>query len=126
MAAEVESIPLAARVRWLREARDRFKVVAIADQMPERHEAVHEVVHARQALGQRLDEIETHDDRGPVTYVMCDPEGNEFCVHPVEQRNLNRRAAPRLLRRQRPGIADTSRNPRLQLPFRRQPDHIDA
>jgi hypothetical protein len=30
-------------------------------------------------LGARL--IATHDDRGPVTYVMCDPEGNEFCVH---------------------------------------------
>ena len=81
-------------------------------------------VERLEKLGARL--IETHDDRGPVTYVMCDPEGDEFCVHPVEQRNLNRRAAPRLLRRQRPGIADTSRNPRLQLPFRRQPDHIDA
>jgi catechol 2,3-dioxygenase-like lactoylglutathione lyase family enzyme len=25
--------------------------------------------------------IATHDDRGPLTYVMRDPEGNEFCVH---------------------------------------------
>jgi hypothetical protein len=30
-------------------------------------------------LGAEL--IETHDDRGPLTYVMRDPEGNEFCVH---------------------------------------------
>ena len=30
------------------------------------------------ALGAEL--IETHDDRGPLTYVMRDPEGNEFCV----------------------------------------------
>ncbi|WP_223167634.1 VOC family protein [Nonomuraea sp. SYSU D8015] len=25
--------------------------------------------------------IETHSDRGPMTYVMRDPEGNEFCLH---------------------------------------------
>jgi hypothetical protein len=25
--------------------------------------------------------IGTHDDRGPLTYVMRDPEGNEFCLH---------------------------------------------
>jgi Glyoxalase-like domain len=25
--------------------------------------------------------VATHDDRGPLTYVMRDPEGNEFCVH---------------------------------------------
>jgi catechol 2,3-dioxygenase-like lactoylglutathione lyase family enzyme len=31
------------------------------------------------ALGAKL--IETHDDRGPLTYVMRDPEGNEFCLH---------------------------------------------
>jgi hypothetical protein len=24
---------------------------------------------------------ETHSDRGPTTYVMRDPEGNEFCLH---------------------------------------------
>jgi len=30
-------------------------------------------------LGARL--IETHHDRGPLTYVMRDPEGNEFCLH---------------------------------------------
>jgi glyoxalase superfamily protein len=30
-------------------------------------------------LGAEL--ISTHDDRGPLTYVMRDPEGNEFCVH---------------------------------------------
>jgi hypothetical protein len=24
---------------------------------------------------------ETHDDRGPLSYVMRDPEGNEFCLH---------------------------------------------
>jgi hypothetical protein len=31
------------------------------------------------ALG--AEHIETHSDRGPVTYVMRDPEGNEFCLH---------------------------------------------
>lgn len=31
------------------------------------------------ALGARL--VETHRDRGPDTYVMRDPEGNEFCLH---------------------------------------------
>ena len=30
-------------------------------------------------LGAEL--IDTHDNRGPLTYVMRDPEGNEFCVH---------------------------------------------
>jgi catechol 2,3-dioxygenase-like lactoylglutathione lyase family enzyme len=30
-------------------------------------------------LGAEL--VSTHDDRGPLTYVMRDPEGNEFCVH---------------------------------------------
>jgi catechol 2,3-dioxygenase-like lactoylglutathione lyase family enzyme len=30
-------------------------------------------------LGAQL--IETHSDRGPMTYVMRDPEGNEFCLH---------------------------------------------
>ena len=30
-------------------------------------------------LGAQL--IETHSDRGPVTHVMRDPEGNEFCLH---------------------------------------------
>jgi catechol 2,3-dioxygenase-like lactoylglutathione lyase family enzyme len=30
-------------------------------------------------LGAEL--IATHDDRGPVTYVLHDPEGNEFCLH---------------------------------------------
>ena len=31
------------------------------------------------ALGARL--VEVHSDRGPTTYVMRDPEGNEFCLH---------------------------------------------
>jgi hypothetical protein len=30
-------------------------------------------------LGAEL--IETHSDRGPLTYVLRDPEGNEFCLH---------------------------------------------
>ncbi len=30
-------------------------------------------------LGARV--IDTHDDRGPLTYVLVDPEGNEFCLH---------------------------------------------
>jgi Glyoxalase-like domain len=31
--------------------------------------------------GLRAELIGTHDDRGPLTYVMRDPEGNEFCLH---------------------------------------------
>ena len=30
-------------------------------------------------LGAQL--VETHSDRGPLTYVLRDPEGNEFCLH---------------------------------------------
>jgi hypothetical protein len=30
-------------------------------------------------LGAQL--TETHSDQGPLTYVLCDPEGNEFCLH---------------------------------------------
>jgi hypothetical protein len=30
-------------------------------------------------LGAHL--VETRQDRGPLTYVLRDPEGNEFCVH---------------------------------------------
>jgi hypothetical protein len=30
-------------------------------------------------LGAEL--MATRDDRGPLTYVMRDPEGNEFCLH---------------------------------------------
>lgn len=30
-------------------------------------------------LGAEL--ISTHDDQGPLTYVMRDPQGNEFCLH---------------------------------------------
>jgi catechol 2,3-dioxygenase-like lactoylglutathione lyase family enzyme len=30
-------------------------------------------------LGAQL--IQTHSDHGPMTYVMRDPEGNEFCLH---------------------------------------------
>jgi hypothetical protein len=30
-------------------------------------------------LGAQL--IDTQSDRGPLTYVMRDPEGNEFCLH---------------------------------------------
>lgn len=36
-------------------------------------------VERLERLGARL--IETHRDRGPLTYVMRDPEGNEFCLH---------------------------------------------
>jgi hypothetical protein len=25
--------------------------------------------------------VETHDDRGPLSYLMRDPVGNEFCLH---------------------------------------------
>jgi hypothetical protein len=36
-------------------------------------------VERLEKLGAQL--IGTHSDRGPVTYVMRDPEGNEFCLH---------------------------------------------
>lgn len=36
-------------------------------------------VERLEELGAQL--IETHSDRGPLTYVMRDPEGNEFCLH---------------------------------------------
>jgi hypothetical protein len=36
-------------------------------------------VERLEKLGARL--IETHSGRGPETYVMRDPEGNEFCLH---------------------------------------------
>ena len=36
-------------------------------------------VERLEKLGARL--IDTNSDRGPLTYVMRDPEGNEFCLH---------------------------------------------
>ena len=36
-------------------------------------------VERLEKLGARL--IETHSDRGPVSHVLRDPEGNEFCLH---------------------------------------------
>ena len=36
-------------------------------------------VERLEKLGARL--IDSNSDRGPVTYVMHDPEGNEFCLH---------------------------------------------
>jgi len=43
---------------------------------PDRKEAE---VERLVSLGAKL--VETHSDRGPLTYVMRDPEGNEFCLH---------------------------------------------
>jgi catechol 2,3-dioxygenase-like lactoylglutathione lyase family enzyme len=43
---------------------------------PERKQAE---VDRLTGLGAEL--IATHDDRGPLTYVLRDPEGNEFCLH---------------------------------------------
>jgi len=43
---------------------------------PDRKEA--EVARVT-ALGATF--VETHDDRGPLSYVMRDPEGNELCLH---------------------------------------------
>jgi glyoxalase superfamily protein len=43
---------------------------------PERKEAE---VERLVALGARS--IASNSDRGPLTYVMNDPEGNEFCLH---------------------------------------------
>ncbi|WP_199040239.1 VOC family protein [Glycomyces salinus] len=51
---------------------------------------VHLDIHVEE--GQKRAEVErliglgaefmaTHSDRGPTTYVMRDPEGNEFCLH---------------------------------------------
>ena len=36
-------------------------------------------VERLQKLGARL--IEAHSDRGPLSHLMHDPEGNEFCLH---------------------------------------------
>jgi catechol 2,3-dioxygenase-like lactoylglutathione lyase family enzyme len=36
-------------------------------------------VERLEGLGAHL--VETHSDRGPTTYVVRDPEGNEFCLH---------------------------------------------
>lgn len=43
---------------------------------PERKEA--ELARVT-ALGATF--VDKHEDRGPLTYVMRDPEGNEFCLH---------------------------------------------
>lgn len=32
-------------------------------------------------IGLGAEFVERHDDRGPLTYVLRDPEGNEFCLH---------------------------------------------
>jgi hypothetical protein len=50
------------------------------------HLDIHVDVDRKQAEVERLVQfgaelIETHSDRGPLTYVMRDPEGNEFCLH---------------------------------------------
>ena len=50
------------------------------------HLDVHVEPDAKAAEVQRLvrlgaQHVDTHHDRGPLTYVMRDPEGNEFCVH---------------------------------------------
>jgi glyoxalase superfamily protein len=50
------------------------------------HLDVHVDADRKQAEAERLmhlgaELIGTHSDRGPLTYVMRDPEGNEFCLH---------------------------------------------
>jgi predicted enzyme related to lactoylglutathione lyase len=50
------------------------------------HLDIHVDADRKQAEAKRLvhlgaDLIGTHSDRGPVTYVLRDPEGNEFCLH---------------------------------------------
>lgn len=38
-------------------------------------------VEVERLVGLDAQLIEIHSDRGPLTYVMRDPEGNEFCLH---------------------------------------------
>jgi Glyoxalase-like domain len=50
------------------------------------HLDIHIDDHRKEAEVQRLTRLgaqlmETHSDRGPLTYVLRDPEGNEFCLH---------------------------------------------
>jgi len=46
---------------------------------PDRKQAEVDRLAGSPGLGAKL--IATHDDRGPLTYVLHDPEGNEFCLH---------------------------------------------
>jgi catechol 2,3-dioxygenase-like lactoylglutathione lyase family enzyme len=39
------------------------------------------VAEVERLVGLGATHVETHSGRGPVTYVMRDPEGNEFCLH---------------------------------------------
>lgn len=41
----------------------------------------HKEAEVERLVGLGAQRVETHSDRGPVTYVMRDPEGNEFCLH---------------------------------------------
>lgn len=62
------------RVRELKAAKNRVHVDVHVD--PGLKEA--EITRLT-GLGAQL--IDTQRDRGPVTHVMHDPEGNEFCLH---------------------------------------------
>ncbi|MEQ4717433.1 VOC family protein [Nonomuraea sp. B19D2] len=44
-------------------------------------DADRKVAEVERLIGLGAQLIETHSDRGPVTYVMRDPKGNEFCLH---------------------------------------------
>jgi hypothetical protein len=41
----------------------------------------HKAAEVARLTGLGAELIGTHDDQGPLTYVMRDPEGNEFCLH---------------------------------------------
>jgi hypothetical protein len=44
-------------------------------------DADHKHVEVERLVGFGAQLVATHSDRGPMTYVMRDPEGNEFCLH---------------------------------------------
>ncbi|HEY5222730.1 MAG TPA: VOC family protein [Microbacteriaceae bacterium] len=55
----------------------RYSGVHLDVRVPDEHKL--ERVAELEALGAR--QLWVTDDRGPVTYTMQDPEGNEFCLH---------------------------------------------
>jgi catechol 2,3-dioxygenase-like lactoylglutathione lyase family enzyme len=41
----------------------------------------HKPAEVARLVGLGAEMIDVHSDRGPTTYVLRDPEGNEFCLH---------------------------------------------
>jgi hypothetical protein len=55
-------------------AKNRVHVdIRVADELKE--------AEVERLVGLGAEHVDVHKDRGPVTYVLRDPEGNEFCLH---------------------------------------------